>query len=143
MSESALNRHSAPEPAATAQSITVAHDKRTEQLSNERTHLAYLRTAISLISLGITVNRFSLYLKQHDSLPSRPGRGDLLGGTASAGLGMVIYALVLMLVALHRYRAVERAIVHGTDHSDHALVMLVTFSVILAGVGGILWMFPR
>jgi putative membrane protein len=143
MSEPALNVTRAPEPASGGQSVAAAHDRRTEQLSNERTHLAYVRTAISLISLGITVNRFSLYLKQHDALPSRPGRSDLLGGTASAGLGMVIYALVLMLLALHRYRAVDRAIEHGTDHSDHGLVMLVTLSVILAGAGGILWMFPR
>ena len=41
-----------------------------EHLANERTYLAYLRTAISLISFGITINRFSIYLVQ-SKLPPR------------------------------------------------------------------------
>jgi uncharacterized membrane protein YidH (DUF202 family) len=56
---------------------------------------------------------------------------------------MVIYALVLMLVALHRYRAVERAIDQGAYRSDSAIIMLLTISVVVASAGGILWMFRR
>jgi len=128
---------------ADTESVAVKHDNRSEHLANERTHLAYLRTAISLISLGITVNRFSLYLKQHDELPSRPGRLDVLGGAASAGIGMVVYALVLMVAALYRYKAVDRAIDHGEFHPDSPIVTWLTYSVIAAGAGGILWMFRR
>lgn len=128
---------------ADTESVAEKRDNRSEHLANERTHLAYLRTAISLISLGITVNRFSLYLKEHDQLPSRPGRLDVLGGAASAGIGMVVYALVLMLAALYRYKAVERAIDHGDFHPDSPIVTWLTYSVIAAGVGGILWMFRR
>ena len=143
MIEPALDRNRAPEHDAGAQSNTVDHDRRSEHLSNENTHLAYMRTAMSLISLGITVNRFSLYLQQHDALPSRREEIRLLGGTASAGFGMVVYALVLMLLALHRYKAVEQAIERGTYHSDRRLVMLLTVSVVVAGAAGILWMFQR
>jgi putative membrane protein len=123
-------------------SVAEEHNKRTsDHLANERTHLAYMRTAISLISLGITVNRFSLYLKQHDAEPARPGRADLLGGTASAGFGMVVYALVLMLLALHRYRAVDEAIDSGGYHPDRSIVELLTVSVVIGAAAGILWMF--
>jgi putative membrane protein len=143
MIETAASRTRAPEQGTDAEKVTLGHGKLPEHLSNERTHLAYVRTAISLVTLGITVNRFSLYLKQHDELPAHPGRVDLLGGTATAGLGMVIYALVLMLVALHRYRAVERAIDQGAYRSDSAIIMLLTISVVVASAGGILWMFRR
>ena len=143
MTEPARTRNLAAVPGADGKPATVQHDNLSEHLANERTHLAYVRTAISLISLGITVNRFSLYLKQHDTLPRAPERVDLLGGAAVAGLGMVIYALVLMLLALHRYRAVERAIDRDTFHSDRGLVTLLTVSVVLAAAGGILWMFRR
>jgi putative membrane protein len=115
--------------------------KRTsDHLANERTHLAYMRTAIALISLGVTINRFSIYLQQHDELPSRPTR-ELLGGTASAGFGMVVYALVLMLLALHRYRAVDEAIDRGVYHPDRPIVELLTVSVVIGAAAGILWMF--
>jgi putative membrane protein len=117
-----------------------AHANRSDHLANERTHLAYLRTAISLISLGITVNRFSIYLEQHDTLPTRPGI-NILSGTAMAGAGMVIFALGLMLVALHRYIAVDNAIENGTDHRNRPLVVSLTLAVLIGGALGILWMF--
>ena len=110
-----------------------------EHLANERTHLAYLRTAVCLISLGITVNRFSIYLQQHDKTYERPN--DVLAGTASAGLGMVLFALLLMLVALHRFRTVERAIDRGGYEPGGRLVTALTLSVVLAGAFGIVWMF--
>jgi putative membrane protein len=143
MIEAAPDRSSAAAQGDGADREKVGHDMRAEHLANERTHLAYVRTAISLVSLGITVNRFSLYLQQHDELPQQPNRIDLLGGTAAAGLGMVIYALVLMLLALHRFKAVDRAIARGTYHSDNTIIMLVTISVVVASAGGILWMFRR
>jgi putative membrane protein len=150
MTEMALKGNRGREPDASAHPITVEpdqhtdtvqHDKRTEHMANERTHLAYLRTGISLITLGITVNRFSLYLQQHDALPSQPERVRLLGGTASAGVGMVVFALLLMLIALHRYRAVDEAIDRGTYHPDRPIVELLTVSVIIGAAAGILWMF--
>src|SRR4051794_32750206 len=105
MIERATHKLGAP-PNAAAAGVSVPHVNRGDHMANERTHLAYLRTAISLISLGITVNRFSIYLKQHDTLPASP-RIDVLGGTAMAGAGMVVFALALMLVALHRYIAMD------------------------------------
>jgi putative membrane protein len=141
MTESAVNQNHVSGHDAASGHFAEEHGKRSEHLANERTHLAYMRTAISLISLGITVNRFSLYLQQHDSLPSRPDRPNLLGGTASAGFGMVVYALVLMLFALHRYRAVEDAIDTGGYHPDRPIVELLTVSVVIGAAAGILWMF--
>ena len=132
----------APPPNAATASVPAPHATRSDHLANERTHLAYIRTAISLISLGITVNRFSIYLKQHETLPAHP-RLDVLGGTAMAGAGMVVFALALMLVALHRYIAMDNAIENGTEHRDRPLVVTLTLSVLLAGSLGILWMFRQ
>jgi putative membrane protein len=143
MTDTALNGTRAPTHDAAAGSAVSTHANRSEHLANERTHLAYVRTAISLISLGITVNRFSLYLRQHDELPTHPERIDFLGGAASAGIGMVVFALALLLVALHRYKAVDESIDTGTYHPDRPLVVVLTLSVVLAGAGGILWMFRQ
>ena len=144
MIESIVNQNHAvpvniPEPA------TVQHDERAdhlgEHLSNERTHLAYLRTAISLISLGIGVNRFSLYFGQRDALLLRGRQADVLSSTALVGAGMVVYGLVMMLLALHRFRAVDDAIDHHSYHPDRMIVELLTITVIIAGAAAILWMY--
>src|SRR6516165_661830 len=44
----------------------------TDHLANERTYLAFLRTSVGLISFGITINRFSLFLLQTQIVA--PGR---------------------------------------------------------------------
>jgi putative membrane protein len=141
MIEPALTRSQLQAMEAAPQPSADPRGRRSEHLANERTHLAYLRTAISLISLGVAVNRFSLYLQQHDELPTRTARVTLLGGTASAGFGMVVYGLALMLVALHRYRSVDQAIDADRYHSDRPVVELLTVSVVVGAAAGILWMF--
>jgi hypothetical protein len=70
-------------------------------------------------------------------------RIDFLGDTAVAGAGMVVYALALMLVALHRYLAMDAAIDNGTEHRDRPLVVTLTLSVLVGGALGILWMFRQ
>lgn len=137
---SILPRHRASAPKGESPTGAVLAS-RSDHLANERTHLAYVRTAISLVSLGITVNRFSLYLQQHETLSREPGHVEVLGGAARAGLGMVIYGLMLMLLALHRFYAVENAIDTGRIRPGRPLVTFVTVSVVIAAAAAILWMF--
>lgn len=147
MSESIVNKTIGVPAAgpAIATAVAVEHDERadhlTEHLSNERTHVAYLRTAISLISVGIGVNRFSVYFRARDDLLLGHGNADLLRGTALAGGGMVVYGLVMMLLAVHRYRAVDDAIDHHSYHPDRMIVELLSITVIIAGAAAVLWMY--
>jgi len=63
-------------------------------MANERTHLAYLRTTVSLIGFGITINRFSTYLIQNDQAPQ--GGHLLLRDASNAGFGMVLLGLATL-----------------------------------------------
>lgn len=62
-----------PAPPDAPPPSTLANDlaRGRTHLGNERTHLAYLRTTVSLIGFGITINRFSTYLIQNDQARSR------------------------------------------------------------------------
>ena len=144
MIESIVNQNHAA-PATSAEPAIDKRDDRAdhlaEHLSNERTHVAYLRTAIWLISVGIGVNRFSEYFGERDALLSRGDRAHLMSSTALAGGGMVVYGLVMMLLALHRYRAVDDAIDHHSYHPDRVIVELLTITVIIAGAAAVLWMY--
>ena len=121
---------------------SIRHYQNAEHMANERTHLAYLRTAIALVSLGITMNRFSLYLLQNGQLePSHPL--GLLRGTAQIGLGMVLFGFLVMVVALHRYLRVERAIDSFDYQPQRRLIEGLTLTAVLGGALSIIWMFLR
>ena len=120
--------------------LSISHYHNAEHLANERTHLAYMRTAIAVISLGITMNRFSRYLSESEGVErSRPL--GLLRSTSQIGLGMVLFGCLWMALALHRYRQVEQAIDNGDFQSQRRLIEWLTLIALLGAALGIIWMF--
>lgn len=122
-------------------SASTRHHQASEHLANERTHLAYVRTAISLITLGITVNRFSIFLIEHDRLDMTRRPLGILSGTKYAGFGMVMYGLLVMALALRRYHAADQAIDRHDYRPDRLMVEVLTVTALVGGAAGILWMF--
>ena len=122
---------------------SIRHYQAAEHLSNERTHLSYLMVAISLVSLGIIVNRFSVYLLQTGGLDAEPRPVGLLRDAKQIGLGMVLYGFLLMVLALHRYLRVDRAIDRLDYRPQRFLVEGLTLSSLFVGALCIIWIFLR
>ncbi len=118
----------------------VRHIHLSEHLSNERTHLAYLRTSIAVMSFGITINRFSLYLLQSEKLSTETPRW-VLQDAERVGLGMVIFGMLLMLWAGVRYNTVSKAIDRGDFRPNKMMVWIITISVLLIGASSLIWLF--
>jgi len=108
-------------------------------LGNERTHLAYLRTTVSLIGFGITINRFSTYLIQNDQAPK--GGRLMLHDASNAGFGMVLLGLALLVWSLVRYRLVTRDIERGVIDSRHRATTAFTIGLLLLGGWTAVWLF--
>jgi putative membrane protein len=123
------------------QDPSIRHYQASEHLANERTHLSYLSTAISLVSLGITVNRFSVYLIDSGDADLRPV--GLLRDTKQIGVGMVLYGFLLMVLALHRYLRVDRAIDRLDYKPQRFLVEGLTLTSLFVGALSIIWIFLR
>lgn len=97
----------------------------TEYLANERTFLAWIRTAIAVLSLGFLISRFSLWLRELNPRASAPGHGASLAiGEVMMGFGGLV-----AILAAWRYHVVNRAIEQGRVKADRWLVVLVTVSV--------------
>jgi len=67
-----------------------------EHLANERTLLAWVRTAVALMGLGFVVARFGLFLRQlalERVAPTEPGHASAVIGAALVAAGVVITAL--------------------------------------------------
>ncbi len=114
-----------------------------EHLANERTYLAYLRTAISLISFGITINRFSLYLIQTNKVSEYATDRWNMVSVGRVGFGMVIFGLVLMIWAGVHYTRVSNGIETGNYRPSNIITWVITVGVLLGGGVSLIWLFPH
>lgn len=116
-----------------------------EHLSNERTYLAYLRTSVSLISFGITINRFSIYLMQSERLSPGASRRVLGVGVDAerVGIGMVILGMALLAWASVRYTQIAGEIERQEFRPKPRVIWVLTGTVLVLALSGLVWMFLR
>jgi putative membrane protein len=72
-----------------------------EHLANERTLLAWIRTAIALMGLGFVVARFGLFLREISAIG---GHSVQSGSSYSGPIGIVLVASGLVAVAISTFR---------------------------------------
>jgi len=108
----------------------IPNDKRaTEYLANERTFLAWVRTSVSIMSLGFVVAKFGLWLRELATRmdPNIQARGS--GTSVPIGLGMIALGGAIVLVAAWRFHTVNRQIDDGTVEADRGLVLAMTIAM--------------
>ena len=93
-----------------------------DHLANERTLLAWQRTALALVGLGFVVDRFAF---EGES----PGEAWL--GTA-LGLAMIVAGAITAVVGVWRFRTVETQI-DQDDYQPSILAHVVFAGAIVAG----------
>ena len=108
-----------------------------EHLANERTLLAWVRTAIALMGLGFVVARFGLFLRQIGL-----ERGTAFQDDASLagwiGIGLVAAAVVATVLAAMRFLRARDQIEAGRFEAEvyaEGFVVLLTLAGGLALVG--------
>ena len=96
---------------------------RRTRLANERTYLAWWRTGLTALAVGIGVGKF---LPQHSGSAHWPYE--------VVGVGFGVLGLALLVVGLQRTRAVEEALDRGSfaPISPQLLVVLAAAGVVLA-----------
>jgi len=110
-----------------------------EHLANERTILAWVRTALAILTLGIAINRFSLFLVEFSRIV--PGAGRTANTHAEElGIGLVILAVVVMLGGIWHYLDVARAIDAGNYRASRVRIVVPSLLVILIGGASLVWL---
>jgi putative membrane protein len=110
-----------------------------EFLANERTFLAWIRTSISIVSLGFVIAKFRVWLQEMGNNSS--GAQQPHGESWIIGIGMMVLGALLAVLAAWRYHVVNLQIERGKVSADRDLIILVTVLVVLfasAMVGTIL-----
>jgi putative membrane protein len=101
----------------------------TDHAANERTYLAWIRTAVALMGLGFVVERFDLFVQylgaNGSELPSDPL-------VKLAGLALIFFGVLVLAVSTARYLRFKRLIAEeavrefGSSRTDLVLVAVVS-----------------
>ena len=101
-----------------------------EYLANERTFLAWVRTAIAVITLGFVVAKFGLWLRELSLVTAEFAR-IRTGASIPVGIGMMLFGGLLVVIAAWRYHVVNGQIERGEVKADRGLIILVTLLVLV------------
>jgi putative membrane protein len=94
-------------------------------LANERTFLAWIRTALALITIGLAITQL---------LPPF----DLPGGRRLLGVPLMVLGVVVALGALREWMINERALRQGKPLRPPRLAMWVTVVIAVVGLAALI-----
>lgn len=102
-------------------------DRIREHLANERTYLAWMRSAIAMMGFGVLIVR--LRILRPPLAPQPPGNGWKLG------LAFSVLGLLTVLLSTQHYFAVRNDIDEDTYEPSDRWILLFSLAVIVLGVG--------
>ncbi|MBW4424602.1 MAG: DUF202 domain-containing protein [Nostoc desertorum CM1-VF14] len=110
-------------------------DRQREHQANERTFLAWLRTSIALISFGIAIARFALFLRQLNlAITQQEPHVNPFSNSENLGLALVISGIFTIALAAWRYNKVFWQIEQGDYRPSRLMVWIMTGVVIILGL---------
>lgn len=113
----------------------------TDHAANERTFLAWVRTAVAVMALGFLVEKFDLFLRTAAaSFGGHPPSAASQVAGSVAGLLLILLGGAMIAVATLRFRQTARQI----DREGEAVAGTrteVTLVLLLLGLGGTLFVF--
>jgi putative membrane protein len=103
-----------------------------DHLANERTYLAWMRTAISLLGFGVVIVRLRFF---------RPPLTDTPGNGWKLGLIFSLVGLATVLLSTYHYFAVRYDIDEDIYEPPDRWVLIFSLTVVLLGAGIIYYVF--
>lgn len=103
-----------------------------DHLANERTYLAWMRSAVALMGFGVLIARLRLF---HPPALQTPGNGWRLG------LVFSVIGLLTVLLSTQHYFAVRHDIDEDTYEPTDRWVILFSLAILLLGSGVIYYFF--
>ncbi|XWK86563.1 MAG: DUF202 domain-containing protein [Phormidium sp.] len=106
-------------------------DRQREHQANERTFLAWLRTAIALIGFGFAIARFGLFLRQLEiSFTGQNTVPDSFINSQHLGISLVIVGVIVIGLSVWRYNKVFWQI-EQADYQPSRLMVWVTAAIVM------------
>lgn len=115
-----------------------------DHLANERTYLAWIRTAIAIMAFGFVVVKFSLFVKQlslafTEKVVAMPGKGY----SGMIGIFLVALGALMALLAFIRYKNIEKHLKNNSFYPSSMLIILLTLSILIGSIFLVLYLLPN
>jgi putative membrane protein len=108
----------------------------TDHAANERTYLAWVRTALAFMAFGLLVERFDLFVRSLPQLADAQGAA-LSTFSRAGGLFLILLGVVVLAISSHRYLHFKSLISSDerrnfrSSRTDLALIVIVAVIGIL------------
>jgi putative membrane protein len=102
----------------------------TDFLANERTFLAWVRTALTVIGLGFVVARFGLFLRAVAT--GSPGSSS--PASEAVGIALVLAGSALVGFAWVRFRSVQRELRAGAYVARATTELILAATLVAVGI---------
>jgi putative membrane protein len=131
-----MSRSEAQSAPSATPSATPSASRTRDHLANERTFLAWVRTALGLIGLGFVLARMGLFLRQLAQASGATVAGGVPLGAELLGVGLAFLLLgtVFSAWAGWHYRRTSRAIEVGRFEPASISIVVLTLLVVLGGL---------
>ena len=113
-----------------------------DHAANERTFLAWVRTAIAIMAFGFLIERFDVFLEI--AAPSLVGRSVSVVGQKfanAAGLTFIILGTVIIVIAATRLFLTARKLDSDDTHPGLGTQLDIALAVLLIVLGGSLFLY--
>jgi putative membrane protein len=74
-----------------------------DHAANERTYLAWVRTALAFMAFGLVVERFDLFIQSIPHLAEATRGSATAGVNRAAGMVLIVLGVVVLATSTHRY----------------------------------------
>jgi putative membrane protein len=123
-------------PSAVVQNGSMAIKNYSDHAANERTFLAWVRTAIAVMAFGFLVEKFDLFLKFAAASLGKGAPVFKTGRLAGwSGLALIVLGLAIVVVATVRLIATARKLDDGETHLAAGSKLDVALAVLLTLLG--------
>ncbi|MHB1435101.1 MAG: YidH family protein [Thermoplasmata archaeon] len=107
-------------------------DRSTDFLANERTFLAWVRTAVTIMAFGFVVARFGLLLKELAGVSSA---GVSAPVSEAVGVLLVLSGTAILGIAFLQFQQNRRDLLAGRYEPGRTLERVLTALLIAVGIG--------
>jgi len=106
-----------------------------DHLANERTFLAWVRTAIAIMGFGFVVVKFSIFIKQVSLAVSRPPQSHSSLNSHLIGIALVALGAAMIIFSYFRYEATAKALDSGKYYNPMLLLKISALAIFLISLG--------